>query len=587
MKRILWVVIVVVVIGLLPSAPANAVGNTNNFYISSYDMQFELSRDSEGRSVLKTAEKITAVFPSFDQNHGIERAIPTSYEGHPVDLTVTKVADEKGNDLKYTTYGGDNNRVVRIGDADIYVHGPRTYVIEYTQRDVTGYFADNNRNEWYWDTNGTGWKVPIRVLTVSVKLDPSLANARLGEPACYEGAEGVGTTCDIIGDDANGYSVAAANLRPGENVTVAFGFEPGTFAEYKQSLFERLLAYWKTFQILATPIIFGALVTLSVMYSRRKNRLSEQNPIVAEYTPPKDASVMVASQTISVKQGVFTAQLIDLAVRRFVSIIETREKSFFRNAEYDIEILQDVNVLPEEEKEIISDMFGHVPNPGERKALKSLQNSITYSMRTMDNDKKLKKLLEEQYGVREKSPERSKLFKRFGVAFLVLGVGTLTFPFVIVSIVSFVLGHTLRPLSDKGLALRRYILGLDKYIKASEAERLAFLQGPDTAQKIGYEVDTNNPGQIVKLYERALPYAILFGREKQWSKRLGEFYEQSSTRPDWYTGAAAFNAATFASSMHSFSQASTYSSGSSSSSGGSSGGGSSGGGGGGGGGGGW
>jgi uncharacterized membrane protein len=92
---------------------------------------------------------------------------------------------------------------------------------------------------------------------------------------------------------------------------------------------------------------------------------------------------------------------------------------------------------------------------------------------------------------------------------------------------------------------------------------------------------------MVKLYERVLPYAILLGAEKEWSKRLGDYYQQTQASPDWYTGTTAFNAAVFTSTLHNFSQASSYSAGSSSSSGGSSGGGFSGGGGGGGGGGGW
>jgi uncharacterized membrane protein len=92
---------------------------------------------------------------------------------------------------------------------------------------------------------------------------------------------------------------------------------------------------------------------------------------------------------------------------------------------------------------------------------------------------------------------------------------------------------------------------------------------------------------VLKLNERLLPYAVLFGLEREWSRELASLYEQTGTAPDWYAGRSAFNAGVFSGAVHSFSSASSASwsgSSSSSSSSGSGGGGSSGGGGGGGGG---
>ena len=102
------------------------------------------------------------------------------------------------------------------------------------------------------------------------------------------------------------------------------------------------------------------------------------------------------------------------------------------------------------------------------------------------------------------------------------------------------------------------------------------LQSPTGAEK---------QGDVVKIYEKLLPYAVLFNLEKQWAVELGKYYVDEA--PDYYTGSGAFNAALFASGIGAISStaATSYSgSASSSSSGGSGGGGSSGGGGGGGGG---
>ena len=588
MKRLFGVVAVVLLaVGLFP-APHAAALDTNNFRISSFDIQYELSRNSESRSVLKTTETITAEFPSFDQNHGLERAIPSEYDGHPTSLAIQSVTNAEGAALNYSMRNEDDMTILRIGDADTYVYGTQTYKITYMQRDVTRFFADTNRDEWYWDINGTEWQVPIDQLTATVSFDKSLTSALEGTPACYQGAVQATDTCEVSTAGEHTYKVAAENLGAGENVTVAFGFQPNTFAVYQMTFAERVLMILGILQLVTIPVSILVVIIFGVKAHRRQYRKAEENPIVAEYIPPKDASVIVASQVLTTPQAPFSAQLIDLAVRHFISIIETKGKTLFRAADYDIEIKSDISPLRDEEKELLRDMFGKHPQVGERVKLSSLRYNTSYTTRTLDNDKKLKKLIEGNYAIREKSPAVSRVFYTWAIVLLVFTILTLSIALAVAALIVWILGLTLRPLTDKGLALRRYVLGLDKYIKASEAARLKFLQGPDTAEKVGYTVDPDNPGELVKLYERALPYAILFGREKDWAKRLGDFYDKAQTAPDWYIGNTTFNAAIFASTLNSFSAAASYSGGaSSSSSGGSSGGGSSGGGGGGGGGGGW
>ena len=143
----------------------------------------------------------------------------------------------------------------------------------------------------------------------------------------------------------------------------------------------------------------------------------------------------------------------------------------------------------------------------------------------------------------------------------------------------------LRPLTAEGSKLYDQLIGLKMYIQLAEADRLQMLQSISGADK----VTTSDGNQIVKIYERLLPYAVLFGLEKQWAAELAKYY--GTTSPDWYSGSniGAFDVAAFSTGIAAFSavSASTTSSSSSSSfssSGGSGGGGSSGGGGGGGGG---
>ena len=158
MKR-LFILLPVLLVSLftfnafMPAATASA--GVNDFVITRYQADYYLSKDGDNRSTLKTVDTITARFSSANLNHGLERAIPRAYDGHPVHLRVASVVDELGNPEEYTTYSSNGNEVVRIGNADTYVHGSQTYVITYEQADVTRYFDDTKSDEFYWNVNGT------------------------------------------------------------------------------------------------------------------------------------------------------------------------------------------------------------------------------------------------------------------------------------------------------------------------------------------------------------------------------------------------------------------------------------------------
>jgi uncharacterized membrane protein YgcG len=145
-------------------------------------------------------------------------------------------------------------------------------------------------------------------------------------------------------------------------------------------------------------------------------------------------------------------------------------------------------------------------------------------------------------------------------------------------------------LTAKGAELRDHLRGLRLYIQLAEADRIRVLQAPATAERI----DVNDRSAVIALYEKLLPYAMIWRVEKQWIAELEQNYEVTQA-PDWYDGTgnlagvafltSVVGTGHFATTPSPSSSSGSYSG--SSSSGGSSGGGFSGGGGGGGGGGGW
>lgn len=585
MKKLLLIIISATALLAAGTVPALAAG-LNDFTITSYDIDYTLARDSEQRSTLTTKETIVAEFPPTDQNHGIERYIPREYDDHPTSLKIQSVTDDSGKAWNYTTYTSGDYEVVRIGDADTYVHGEQTYVVTYTQRDVTKHYADTGRDEFYWDTNGTEWRVPIRQLSVSLTVDERIASARVGEPHCYQGRYGSTDQCKLS-QSGQMYTAQATNLAAGENITLALGFAPQTFAVYAPSLFETLFIIWAVLQFVLGLVSIGLLIWLVARYSTWYRRKKELGTIVPEYLPPQDASVTLSATILPMAQATFAAQLVDFAVRHYLKLYETKPKSLWSTASYEFEIIKPTTDLRNEEQEFLRDVFRGNTGVGAKLSTDQLKKDYSLMTRMSDNPKKLRNLIRGSYGLQQKDPAKSAWFKRAGTIILVCGLLLLSPPLIIAASIAYILGAVLWVFTDEGLVLYRYLEGLKMYISVAETERLKMLQSPEGAEKV--QVDGADPKQLVKLYEKVLPYAMLFGQEKEWNKQLGEYYESAGTQPDWYTGAhmAAFSAAAFSSSMNSLTTSISSSGAASSSSGGSSGGGSSGGGGGGGGGGGW
>jgi uncharacterized membrane protein YgcG len=139
------------------------------------------------------------------------------------------------------------------------------------------------------------------------------------------------------------------------------------------------------------------------------------------------------------------------------------------------------------------------------------------------------------------------------VGLVVLGISTEVFrdvsPFAPLSIlVAFVGifvagGVALRPmqLTEKGREARDYLEGMKLYLTVAEEERLRVLQSPRGAERI----DVGNNLELVKLYEKLLPWAVLWGVEDQWMRELELRVASLDDAPDWFVGRNGFEVAIF------------------------------------------
>ena len=115
------------------TAPVSAAKNANNFYFTDFEADYYLSRAADDTSRLRVVERLTAVFPDTDQNHGITRVIPyTNQDGHNLtiadDRAFNPVVRHNGESEAPAEIerSDDGYYVVYLGDADTYLHGTLT-----------------------------------------------------------------------------------------------------------------------------------------------------------------------------------------------------------------------------------------------------------------------------------------------------------------------------------------------------------------------------------------------------------------------------------------------------------------------------
>jgi len=558
-RRILTFLVLTAVVWLAPVAQAHAL-NTSNFTIQSFNADYTLGRNAERRSNMRVIETITAVFPDADQNHGIERAIPNIYDNHAVGVAISSVTDEQKRALAYSTYESNDNTVLRIGDASRYVHGVQSYVITYDLTDVTKRFGDHD--ELFWDVNGTGWQQQFQKVTATLHIDKSIASAYNHQQRCYVGKAGSKeTNCTARlrqtfapTDDVTLDFATSRSLNASENLSFAVGFKSGTFAAYKAP------ASAKAFSILFLVWAVGNIVSLGVggilltrLWRRYGRQPKGKGTLVPQYLPPKEVSV-VGSATILKKIGTgITAQIIDLAVRHYCKIYETKTKKFFgTKTTYDIELVRSIEDLRSEERAVATMLFGDSPAVGDRVAMKDLSNKLYKQAEVLAKTTRAD-LISSDF-IAERSAMRKKLYIA-GAIIIGASIVTVSPAVFIIGIASIILASAMWPLTQKGVDTHEYLLGLKEYMKMAEADRLRELQSPQGAEKT--PVDTTDAKRLVHLYERILPYAILFGIEKEWIKQFADLYQEP---PEWYAGNwAAFNAVMFADSISRFNSVATSS----------------------------
>jgi uncharacterized membrane protein YgcG len=577
-----------VLLGIGIAAPAAA--DVSDFSYDSWHVEYRIGTDDEGRAVAHVTETLTARFPDYDQNRGLVRGLPIDYEGASTDPRDFTVTDAAGEPVPFEVERDDGFVAVLTGD-DRYVHGVQTYVIGYTLGDVILARDDGAADEFYWDLTDFEHLQPIESFSAEISFDDELSERLNGDARCYFGAPNSTAECTIEGD-AGAFRASTPSLGAREGVTVAIGLQPGSVVQPPQRQ-PNIALDGLPFVIGGGALALagaGAVATGRLKHRRRTAR----GTVIAQYDVPSALPPLIAAPVAGVSVGSVPPEIVHLAVSGAIRIEDGEpEQGLFgpKAAQPVLRVIDPQRAPDPLDQQTMSALFPSL-EPGTAFALPKKSESFGKRMTALGTAGS-KQALERGYFTRERSGAARVLgFLAFGLLavlaiFIALGIALRNSPTaficIIIGVVALILAIASvskhRVYTPVGAEWREYLEGVKLFIRVAEADRLQMLQSYRGAER-----RQDGTIDVIHLYEKLLPYAMLFGLEKEWTRVLAVRYEESPGYvPIWYPAIAAHGLGSLTSTISSFTGSLSSSvSYTSSSSGGSSGGGFSGGGGGGG-----
>lgn len=521
-------------LAMIFAAPEGASAQTFAERITRYHAWIAIQRDG---SILVT-ERITYDFGS-DQRHGIFQVIPVRfrYNGsydriYPVDVRSVQSRDAPD---QYAVEDNGSSVSIRIGDPNQTITGEHTYALTYLVRGSLNAFAGHD--ELYWNAIGNQWDVPIDQAAVWVNAPVAVTRA-----ACFSGPLGSTGSCQQAGITEGIAHFSQAGLGPGEGLTVAVAIPKGAVASPGPVLQER----WTLQRAFAvTPVSGGAAGGLlavlaiagAVVLARRRDRqysmpsaqvlagrpvqAGEAAPVSGngqppmEPAPPEDVRPGQAGTLLhgAARPRDVTGTIVDLAVRGYLRIedlppvlggLAMRQKRDWRLIR-----LKKRSGLLDYEQILLDGLFNdaRIQHRARSTLLSELGPAFTGSLRQAQDALYADAVKRGWFTARPDRIRRRWLIS--GGLLFVTGTaatiaaatyshfGLVPVPVALAGLVLIGSARRMPVRTAKGTELTRKLLGFRRYLTTTAAGQ------------------THPAGQdTLDIY---LPYAIVFGRAKQWA----------------------------------------------------------------------
>ncbi len=214
------------------------------------------------------------------------------------------------------------------------------------------------------------------------------------------------------------------------------------------------------------------------MYPRPKRT------IVAQYSAPRFISLMAAAELVGEGKRAIAAQVVDLAVRKVISI--SRDSGGKKKSGFTLTITGDAAAEQPDEQAVLISLFPTVEVGASRRIAPGRNREL---------------------GTVLQGPHR------FAVARLIQA-GLAREKSLFVKIFQPWRKQPVVP-TEKAYPIVDHLWGIHDFVRLVERDRFAMLQSPEGALRTPL-----GELEVLKLYEKLLPYAVLFGLEKQWMKEL-------------------------------------------------------------------
>jgi uncharacterized membrane protein len=467
--------------------------------------------------------------------HGIYREIPfikTNKEGKKfkLDFSQFSVVDENQKPYRFQKILADEKIRLKIGDPQKTISGVHTYIISYKVAGALTYFSDHD--ELYWNATGNDWLVSIKEAVVEVELPEKIDESQL-KASCYTGRYGTITSlCQIFFNHFDNDRIkmvikTTSSLGYKEGLTFVLGFpknifsvlEPKEYTPFLKTIFGKILSF-----LLKLLFLFWYLfLPFYIIYKWWKTGRDPKGTvgvITAWFDPPKTpdgkrfltpAEVgTLGDETVDLKD--ISATIVDLARRGYLKIEERKKGEFWLVKTEKPE----TGILPFE-KILLDEFFSN-------------KNEIDLSKKDLYSEvEKVKEAIYVEVTNAHLFPENPEKVRTVYYILMILGIFSGN---IFLFFSSLVFGLKMPKKTIEGVNAKNIAFSLRNFLKSQE-------------RQLKFQADKQ------LLFERLLPYAIVFGVEKIWAKR---FENLGITQPSWYqsySGGRSFNSVYFVNSLNS------------------------------------
>lgn len=534
MRKFLFALALMLIMPTFVHAEVSAIDRGYSEKINSYSVNLAL----QDNNTLVTDEIIEYDFGN-NEKHGVYRYIPTVFKdrnGNPRQtISEVTVRSKDGASVTRKVEPNISYTNIQIGDADRLVTGVQTYRISYKVNRVVS--SSSNNDVFSWDAIGTGWETPIENVLISLTLTPKQSDA-LTTLNCVSGATDSTSNCRI-NIDKNIGQVAFTRLMPHEGVTLTVKFKPNTFT--KPSPLEVLL--WESHWYYWLPLV--AFLGFFLLWFEKGRDPKGRGTIVPMYDPPKGLTPFESSILMDdmISKKSLPAAIISLAIGGYIKIHKKDVKVLFATRpDYELELLKP---LPKDASAVEQKVIDLFFIGRDRVSLNDLGDSFA-DLNASLHQTAYREVTEKGYYVVNPTISRIIFFST-AVALLVIGILTAVYflvtplgyvCFILPGVIGLAFAIIMPVKTKTGAILKEDLMGLKMYIKTAEIDRIKF---------------HNAPAKTPEKFEELLPYAIIFGLEKEWAEEFKDIYKNA---PDWYDGnMATFSVVYLANDLNSFSNA--------------------------------